>query len=50
MIFDPGWGWACRPRKVMKIGWSAECVAGSGEIEISHGASEAETLIDPERA
>ena len=24
--------------------------AGSGEIEISHGASEAETLFDPERA
>ena len=24
--------------------------AGSGEIEISHGASEAEQLFDPERA
>jgi hypothetical protein len=24
--------------------------AGSGEVEVSHGASEAEQLFDPERA
>ena len=34
----------------MKIVGSAECRGGSGEIEISHGASEAEQLFDPERA
>jgi hypothetical protein len=31
------------------VDWS-ELAAGSGEIEISHGASEAEQLFDPERA
>jgi hypothetical protein len=34
----------------MKIEDWAECRAGSGEIEISHGAIEAEQLFDPERA
>jgi hypothetical protein len=34
----------------MKIIGCAEWPAGSGEVEISHGASEAEQLFDPERA
>ena len=34
----------------MKIVAWAEWRAGSGEVEISHGASEAEQLFDPERA
>ncbi len=33
--------------KIVEIGQNG---AGSGEIEISHGASEAEQLFDPERA
>jgi hypothetical protein len=38
------------PRKGMKIMAWAQCGAGSGEVEISHGATEAEQLCDPERA
>ena len=39
------------PRKEMKIvGIRQNGSAGSGEIEISHGAIEAEQLCDPERA
>jgi hypothetical protein len=39
------------PRKGMKIGATGQNdSAGSGEIESSHGASEAEQLFDPERA
>jgi hypothetical protein len=34
----------------MKILDWPECAAGSGEIEISHGAIEAEQLFDLERA
>jgi hypothetical protein len=34
--------------KIVEIGQNGG--AGSGEIEISHGASEAEQLFDPERA
>jgi hypothetical protein len=34
----------------MKIVGLDRIAAGSGEIEISHGASEAEQLFDPERA
>jgi len=35
----------------MKIVWDwTECGAGSGEIEMNHGAIEAEQLCDPERA
>ena len=44
-------GWAWRPAKANenRRGWT-EWRVGSGEIEISHGASEAEQLFDPERA
>ena len=38
------------PRKDMKIVAWQNGGAGSGEVEISHGASEAEQLFDPERA
>ena len=39
------------PRKRMKIAAIGQNgSAGSGEIEISHGAIEAEQLFDPERA
>jgi hypothetical protein len=34
----------------MKIGSRSECRPESGEVGISHGASEAEQLFDPERA
>jgi hypothetical protein len=34
----------------MKNHWLGQNGAGSGEVEISHGASEAEQLFDPERA
>jgi hypothetical protein len=34
----------------MKIVARGECRTGSGEVEISHGAIEAEQLFDPERA
>jgi hypothetical protein len=49
--FATGWGWASRPAKRNKNRWDwTECGAGSGEIEINHGAIEAEQLCDPERA
>jgi hypothetical protein len=38
------------PRKDMKIVVRQNGGAGSGEVEISHGAIEAEQLFDPERA
>ena len=50
-IFATGWGWAWRPAKGNENRWDwTECRAGSGEIEINHGAIEAEQLCDPERA
>ena len=40
-----------RPAKRNENRWDwTECRAGSGEIEINHGAIEAEQLFDPERA
>jgi hypothetical protein len=48
--FATGWGWASRPAKRNENRWDwTECGAGSGEIEINHGAIEAEQLCDPER-
>jgi len=38
------------PRKEMKIVRLGRMRAGSGQIEINHGAIEAEQLCDPERA
>jgi hypothetical protein len=38
-----------REREMKILAWT-EWRGGSGEIEISHGASEAEQLFDPERA
>jgi len=50
-ISATGWGWASRPAKRNENRWDwTECGAGSGEIEINHGAIEAEQLCDPERA
>jgi hypothetical protein len=43
-------GWACRPAKENENLGLGRMRAGSGEIEISHGASETEQLFDPERA
>ena len=49
--FGTGWGWASRPAKRNENRWYwTEYGAGSGEIEINHGAIEAEQLCDPERA
>ena len=51
MSFATGCGWACRPAKGNENrGIGQNVGAGSGEIEISHGAIEAEQLFDPERA
>jgi hypothetical protein len=49
--FGTGWSWASRPAKghENRGDWT-ECGAGSGEIEMNHGAIEAEQLCDPERA
>jgi len=50
-ISATGCGWACRPAKGNENrGIGQNVGAGSGEIEISHGAIEAEQLFDPERA
>ena len=50
-ISATGCGWAWRPAKENENrGVGQNGGAGSGEIEISHGASEAEQLFDPERA
>ena len=49
-IIATGCGWACRPAKENENLGIGQNAAGSGESEISHGASEAEQLIDPERA
>jgi len=50
-ISATGWGWASRPAKRNENRWDwSECGAGSGEIEMNHGAIEAEQLCDPERA
>jgi len=50
-ISATGWGWASRPTKRNENRWDwTECGAGSGEIEMNHGAIEAEQLCDPERA
>ena len=50
-ISATGCGWAWRPAKENENRWVGQNGgAGSGEIEISHGASEAEQLFDPERA
>jgi hypothetical protein len=49
-ISATGCSWAFSPRKAMKIGGRSECRPESGEVGISHGASEAEQLFDPERA
>jgi hypothetical protein len=38
------------PRNVMKIGVGTIVGDGSGEIELTSGAREAEQLFDPERA
>src|SRR3989442_10629718 len=39
------------PRNGNENRWDwTECGAGSGEVEINHGAIEAEQLCDPERA
>src|SRR6266480_4695908 len=46
-IFATGWGWAWRPAKRNENRWDwTECGAGSGEIEMNHGAIEAEQLCD----
>lgn len=50
-ISATGCGWAWRPAKGNENrGIGQNVGAGSGEIEISHGAIEAEQLFDPERA
>jgi hypothetical protein len=50
-ISATGCGWACRPAKGNENrGIGQNVGVGSGEIEISHGAIEAEQLFDPERA
>jgi hypothetical protein len=49
-ISATGCGWALRPAKENENRGLVRMAAGSGEIEISHGASEAEQLFDPERA
>jgi hypothetical protein len=49
-ISTTGCGWACRPAKENENLGIGQNAAGSGEIEISHGASEAEQLFGPERA
>jgi hypothetical protein len=50
-ISATGCGWARRPAKGNENrGIGQNVGAGSGEIEISHGAIEAEQLFDPERA
>jgi len=50
-ISATGCGWACRPAKGNENrGIGQNVGAESGEIEISHGAIEAEQLFDPERA
>ena len=49
-ISATGCGWACGPAKENENLGIGQNAAGSGEIEISHGASEAEQLFDPERA
>jgi hypothetical protein len=50
-ISATGCSWACRPAKRHENRrFDRMAGAGSGEVEISHGASEAEQLFDPERA
>jgi hypothetical protein len=49
--FATGCGWACRPAKGNENREIGQNVGvGSGEIEMSHGAIDAEQLFDPERA
>jgi hypothetical protein len=48
--FATGCGWAWRPAKEHENHGFGRMAARSGEVEISHGASEAEQLFDPERA